>query len=330
MKSNAGRSARFSRHARRRHEGGQVLVLFALSLVAMIAMVGLVLDGGSTYAQRRSEQDAADLAALAGANNYLLNHDSTQAIAAAKAVAAENGYTDGLAGTSVTVSLDLSAGARVTVGITAPHANNFAGVVGMSSWNVSTTATALTGFPDTATGPGPFILSRDAFGVDGTPLYCTGVSNQCTFGQIPGNNGAAAPQNVSEFVWTNFGLAQTCAGPGNVDNQDLQSYLSGMATFTLTLQFGCYIGQHNYGTMEDTVATLASMVPVSFPIPIVDHNGDFTGWVTFVMTGVAQAGSNSTITGYFASPFDANELTVVSPGLGNTNFAGSYVLKLVN
>ena len=318
-------------HQRQRErEHGQILVLFALSLVAMIAMVGLVLDGGATYAQRRSEQDSADLAALAGANNYLLNHDVTQATAAAQQVASENGYTDGQGGVTVGVTIALNAGARVTVNITAPHANNFAGVVGMPTWNVSTTATALTGFPDTATGPGPFILSRDAFGVNGDPLDCTDAANQCTFGQIPGNNGAAAPQNVSEFVWTNFGLAQTCAGPGNVDDQQLQSYLSGMATFTLTLQFGCYIGQHNYGTMENTVAALQSMVPVSFPIPIVDHNGGFTGWVTFVLTGVNEAGSNSTLQGYFASPFDANQLTVVSPGLGNTNFAGSYVLKLVN
>ena len=316
--------------ARRRREGGQVLVLFALSLVAIVAMVGLVLDGGSAYAQRRVEQNAADLAALAGANNYLLNHDDAQAIAAAKLVASENGYTDGSGGVSVGVSISLAAGAQITVNISAPHQNNFASVVGMPTWNVGTTATALTGFPDTATGPGPFILSRDAFGVDGTPLVCTSAANQCNFGQIPGNNGVAAPQNTSQFVWTNFGLAQTCAGPGNVNNNQLQTYLSGMATFTLTLQFGCYIGQHNYGTMDSTIQTLESMVPVSFPIPVVDHNGDFTGWVTFVLTGVTNSGSNSQLTGYFASPFNANELTVTSPGLGNTNFAGSYVLKLVN
>ena len=44
-----------------------------------IAMVGLVLDGGSAFAQRRDQQSAADLAALAGANDYLLNHDDTLA-----------------------------------------------------------------------------------------------------------------------------------------------------------------------------------------------------------------------------------------------------------
>ncbi len=292
-------------------------------------MVGLVLDGGSTYAQRRSEQNASDLSALAAANNYLINHDSTLATATARAVAAQNGYTDGVDGVSVGVSIDLTAGARVTVDITAPHPNNFAGVVGMSSWNVGATATALTGFPDTATGPGPFILSRDSFGVDGTPLMCTDPNNPCSFTH-PVDPGTAAPQDSTQFVWTNFGLAQTCAGPGNVDNQDLSTYLDGMATFTLTLQFGCYIGQHNQGVMNDVVSTLGSMTPVTFPIPVVDHNGDFTGWVSFVLTSTTANGRNGVLTGYFKSPFEANQLTVTSPGLGNTNFAGSYVLKLVN
>jgi len=55
--------------SRTRANDGQIIVIFALGLVAMIAMVGLVLDGGSTFAQRRGQQNAADLAALAGAND---------------------------------------------------------------------------------------------------------------------------------------------------------------------------------------------------------------------------------------------------------------------
>ena len=52
-------------------ERGQILVLFTLGLVAMISMVGLVLDGGDAFAQRRDQQNAADLGALAGANAYM-------------------------------------------------------------------------------------------------------------------------------------------------------------------------------------------------------------------------------------------------------------------
>ena len=52
---------------RRRDEGGQILVLFALALIAIVGVIGLVLDGGSAFAQRRDEQNASDLASLAGA-----------------------------------------------------------------------------------------------------------------------------------------------------------------------------------------------------------------------------------------------------------------------
>ena len=55
----------------RERQQGQVMVLFLLAIFAIIGMVGLVLDGGSVFAQRRDQQTAADLAAMAGAAAYL-------------------------------------------------------------------------------------------------------------------------------------------------------------------------------------------------------------------------------------------------------------------
>src|SRR3954466_12085921 len=104
-------------------ERGQALVVFVLALTGRIPAVGLVLDGGDAFAQRRSEQNAADLASLAGANNYLVNGDETAATTAARAFAANNGYTDGAGSVSVGVSFDYTAGAKVTVTIAAPHRN---------------------------------------------------------------------------------------------------------------------------------------------------------------------------------------------------------------
>lgn len=51
----------------RRHQGGQILVVLALALIAMMAMVGLVIDGGNAYAQQRGTQNASDAAAESGA-----------------------------------------------------------------------------------------------------------------------------------------------------------------------------------------------------------------------------------------------------------------------
>lgn len=48
-------------------QGGQSLVFVALAIVALVAMAGLIIDGGYAYAMRRQAQNAADAGALAGA-----------------------------------------------------------------------------------------------------------------------------------------------------------------------------------------------------------------------------------------------------------------------
>lgn len=47
-------------------EKGQAVVVVAIALVALLAIVGLAMDGGQVLALRRSSQNAADAAALAG------------------------------------------------------------------------------------------------------------------------------------------------------------------------------------------------------------------------------------------------------------------------
>jgi len=51
---------------RLRHAPGQTLVLFALMSLVLIAGLGLVIDSGINYTERRTMQNAADTAALAG------------------------------------------------------------------------------------------------------------------------------------------------------------------------------------------------------------------------------------------------------------------------
>jgi uncharacterized membrane protein len=45
-----------SRVYSRRRESAQVIVLFALGLLGFLAMLGLVIDGGTLYVQRRTAQ----------------------------------------------------------------------------------------------------------------------------------------------------------------------------------------------------------------------------------------------------------------------------------
>jgi len=49
-------------------ERGQSLVLIGLLMIAFVAMLALVVDGGFSYANRRAAQNAADAGALAGAD----------------------------------------------------------------------------------------------------------------------------------------------------------------------------------------------------------------------------------------------------------------------
>lgn len=51
----------------RREEGGQALVILAVSLTAVLSMTALIIDGGNAMAQQRATQNSADAAALAGA-----------------------------------------------------------------------------------------------------------------------------------------------------------------------------------------------------------------------------------------------------------------------
>ena len=51
-------------------QSGQVIVLVAVGLIALIGMAGMVIDGGRAYADERSTEAAAEAGAHAGA--YLL------------------------------------------------------------------------------------------------------------------------------------------------------------------------------------------------------------------------------------------------------------------
>jgi Flp pilus assembly protein TadG len=326
-------------------ERGQILVLFALSLVAIIGMVGLVLDSGGAYAQKRGEQNAADVAALAAANDLIVNLGSANWDATARSIAGQNGYVDGVNGTSVQVTCvncpgqvlnPAVEGVQVTVNITAPHRNNFSSILGMPTWDVSTTATSKTGWADTAYGPGPFIVSQDAFNAGtGDPVHCTGTADECDL-EHPVSD---TPTQWMDFTWTDFGydLPSAPCPPdgepfemGNVNDSNLQNYMDGSADFTVTLTFGCYIAQHNNGVMNNIVARLQALAPMTFPVPIVDAEGKYVGWASFVMTGADPGGRNGIITGYFETGAQNEQLDVVGAGFGSSILGSAYKLQLVN
>jgi len=74
----------FTRPGQTRHrERGQILVMFVVAIFVVVGVIGLVLDGGSAFAQRRNEQNVADLSSMAGATAYLSTSGTTPVRSAA-------------------------------------------------------------------------------------------------------------------------------------------------------------------------------------------------------------------------------------------------------
>lgn len=298
----------------RTREGGQILAIFALALITLIGFAGLAIDGGSTFAQQRDQQSTSDLAALAGANDYLINGNAAQATDRARTVAATNGFTHGTGGTDVAVALDTSNGVEFRVTITAPHHNTMAAVMGMPTWEVTTTAASLAGFPDTALGAAPFIFSAAAFDVNGTPLYTTPTD----FGEGNGD----VPISGLDIAWTNYGT-------GNVNTSEVSSIIDGSLVINKTLAFGEYIGQHNSGNHTALFSDVdAHLSGLDVPVPVVDSSGNFVGWSTFHVIS-ASGGSSKHIRGYFTDAFSSARLTITSCAANACpRYLGTYVLKL--
>ncbi len=303
--------------ATNRAERGQALALFTLVLVAVIAMTGLVLDGGSTFAQRRDMQNVADQAALAGAYAYL---NGAPAATVARQTAGANGYVDGTDDTNVAVSLgqDASGATVVTVDVSRPHRNYFSGVVGMPSWGVSTTATAQAGPPNGAMGAMPIIFNQDAF--TGDP-YADQTYDE------PGTGTEDVPQGQLQFNWTVFCTAN--GNPCNANTSDVDGLIKGQGQSTIVVTLSMAIGPLNAGSHTALFSDLAEYVDKAFPVAIVDDDGRMVGWAYFHLTGSA-GGSSKKIRGRFVSPVSPEELRIVpNGGAGNSEF-GTYSVRLVN
>lgn len=87
----------------RRRERGQALFVVVGAMTVVFVIGAIAVDIGLWLSDRRAVQSAADLAALAGAQD--LPGDEAEAIASACAWAENNGFVDGVAGVGVSVEL---------------------------------------------------------------------------------------------------------------------------------------------------------------------------------------------------------------------------------
>jgi hypothetical protein len=324
----------------RRGERGQILIMFVLALFVIVGVLGLVLDGGAAYAQRRAEQGVADLAAMAGGNAFLnfpgdYATKNAAADAAARSIATQNGYTHGVNGTTVDVDMmNASTATHVRVDITGKHDNNFSTLLGMSTWDVSVTATALVSdAPNGAIGVMPLLFNEEAF----PGAICDPDSSTCTpeIYQLPGNGAEDVPQDATQFNWTVF-----CAGDSGTDcnasSDDVGAIMDGGGNATIVyvtdeispLNAGTHTNLLDESGASDS-PSLEDHIGESFPVPIVNDAGDMVGFGYFHLVDVDGA-PDKVIIGYFVSPVNAAVFVVDPLGANPTLNTGVFKLQLID
>jgi Flp pilus assembly protein TadG len=212
---------------RRERSRGQIVVVFALSLVALILAVGLVIDGGNAWSQRRVTQNAADFAALAGTKIVAANAGTPQMNAAVRSAVETALTSNGLSatnfGTDYTASYVNTAGNLVAgygtagnvpadvIGVQVTPSKTFStyflGVAGVTTFTASATASAKYGFYEGAIGgPGgnlvPIAVKLDVI---------AGLQN-CPQGSAVGSGGPCNPVALTEgthnapgqFAWMSW------------------------------------------------------------------------------------------------------------------------------
>jgi len=145
-------------------QAGQTLALVALLLFVIVGMIAMAIDTGIFFQERRQLQNAADAAALAGAQ--ALPEDPDKAVALATQWADENGIS-GSELESVVVSTTDYANDTISVKVKRDVDFMFASVLGIVSAENNANAAAQAGSLSGATGLTPFGVLEDAI------TYCS-------------------------------------------------------------------------------------------------------------------------------------------------------------
>ncbi len=144
MKSNATQQIGLRRALgrRSRDESGAVLVIVAISMVVLLGVAGLALDSARGLVRQAHMARAIDAAVLTGAKT--LRAGQAEAQQQAMAVAAANGFPDGVNGINLSVQFGTNADGEQTVSMsgTQPMPTILVKLVGQDMMTVGASATA--------------------------------------------------------------------------------------------------------------------------------------------------------------------------------------------
>lgn len=199
-------------------ERGQAIALFAIALSVIVLGVGVVVDGGYAFAQRRQSQNAADFAAMAGTriigakhtNNPPGSGTAANVEAAINSVLAANNaqlvsaqYVDetGLALGNVAGASTIPGNAfGVVVDATTSWKPYLLGVAGILDWGASSKATAFTSGESLGGGVLPIGIQQNTYD-NLTECEVTNLDD-CLNGELTSGN-----LNIpGGFGWLKFGI----------------------------------------------------------------------------------------------------------------------------
>ena len=330
---------------RRRQENGQVLVLFALMLVVLLASAGLVIDMGGSWAQVRSEQKVADVAALAGATAAANGATRAQIIQTAQESAIANGfdatevavnipptagaYAPGGSASGPLSSNDCSSAAQypcwVEVKITRPHENSFSRVLGFDSFGSAARGVAVGGVANAVeVGISPIMFNYKAIQEHGsTPfVYCDPHPSKCS-------PNSSWPLLGDQFAWTTFCMSNANC---NVNSDDAKTIIEG-GGFQVTVTLGMYLGPHNNGQKTAVCKALLDQYPngADVPVAINDDNGNLVGfWIWHLDTANSncQGQDGEQLAGWFVNDITSTLPLTIDAG-GSASTFGQSVVRLV-
>ncbi len=131
------------------------MIMMAILMVGLVAVVGLVTDGGMVFTQRRDLQNVADAAAAAGASQ--INEGAYRASAGETIVLDENAAYDAAARyLDAEDDLDYSVivtANRVDVAVTRQATTGFLRVLGIDGVDIDASATAEPRYGIESAGP---------------------------------------------------------------------------------------------------------------------------------------------------------------------------------
>jgi hypothetical protein len=163
MKSSKAMDSQYT--ANRPGEAGQTLALVAVLLLGLIAVLGLVLDGGNLYLHRRRAQNAADAGAIAGARVLAMNGTETGAHAAAQEYAVARNQADSA---EVTIGGGEDGNQVLRVVAHEQVATTFARILGINQLEVSAEAEAMIGPAGGSGGLAPIAIREYSYAIGQT------------------------------------------------------------------------------------------------------------------------------------------------------------------